>query len=70
MEPEDKFLLITRDLEEVVGENELLKILSERDLRIYLRTRTRRVKTQIRTSCLILKLNMLLHTVSRLKVAL
>lgn len=35
MNAQEKFSLITRDLQEVVGEDDLKKILSERDLKIY-----------------------------------
>ena len=40
MSPEEKFELITRDLQEVVGEDDLKAILAERDLKVYLGTAT------------------------------
>jgi tyrosyl-tRNA synthetase len=38
MTPEEKFQLITRNIEEVVGEDNLKEILKERDLKVYLGT--------------------------------
>ena len=33
--PEEKYELITRNLQEILGEEEILKILKERDLKLY-----------------------------------
>jgi tyrosyl-tRNA synthetase len=33
--PEQKLALITRNLQEVIGEAEILKVLQERDLKLY-----------------------------------
>lgn len=38
MTPEEKFALITRNLEEVVGEEQLKEVLNERDMKVYLGT--------------------------------
>ncbi|MFT4260920.1 MAG: tyrosine--tRNA ligase [Candidatus Woesearchaeota archaeon] len=40
MKPEEKYELITKDLQEVVGEEELKEILKKRNLRVYLGTAT------------------------------
>ena len=38
MKPEEKYELITRNTQEIVGEDELKKIIKKRDLKVYLGT--------------------------------
>ncbi len=40
LSPQDKYTLITRGLQEIIGEERLRKLLEERDLRLYWGTAT------------------------------